>query len=69
MNKILGIVLLIVGIGLVIVGFNASDSFASEVSETVTGNPTDETIWYLIGGVVAAVVGIVLLMRPARALT
>jgi hypothetical protein len=51
---------------LLVIGFNAKESLASEVSETVTGNPTDETLWYLVGGAVATVAGVVMLVRGFR---
>ena len=58
MNKPLSIALLIVGCVLIVYGINASQSVSSDVSRFFTGNPTDKTIWLLIGGVVAAILGI-----------
>lgn len=55
--KLLGIILLVVGVILLIFGFNASQSLGDQVAETFTGRFTDETMWYLIGGAVAVVVG------------
>ncbi|WP_417550250.1 DUF3185 family protein [Methylophaga sp.] len=55
--KLLGIILLVVGVILLIFGFNASQSLGDQVTETVTGRFTDETMWYIIGGAVAIVVG------------
>ena len=55
-QRIGGIVLLIVGIILMIVGMNASHSFADQVSNTFTGKFTDSTAWYIYGGL-AAVIG------------
>ena len=57
MNKALGIALLAVGVALVIFGINASDSFSSDVSRFFTGNPTDKSMWLLVGGIGAAVLG------------
>ena len=59
MNKALALGLLAVGILLIILGVNASNSFSSDVSRFFTGSPTDKTVWLLIGGIVAAVVGLV----------
>jgi hypothetical protein len=64
--KAIGLIALVAGVILVILGINASDSFASEVSEFFTGNPTDRAIWYLLGGAVLGVVGIAMLTRGAR---
>lgn len=66
MNRSISLVLLIGGIILIIYGIQANDSTASGFSRFFTGNPTDKTIWLLIGGVVASVVGVVGLLRGAR---
>ena len=66
MNKPLSVAMLAVGVILVIYGISASDSFASDVSRSFTGSPTDKTIWLLVGGVVAAVIGAGGLMRGSR---
>lgn len=56
MQRVVGLALVAVGIFLLVMGINAADSFASEVSEFFTGNPTDRSVWLMIGGV-AAIVG------------
>jgi len=66
MTKALGIALLAVGIILIIFVLQASDSVSSSFSRFFTGNPTDKTMWLLIGGVASAVMGGVLSLRPAR---
>ncbi len=58
--RIVGIVLLVLGAVLLVVGLNAKDSIADQISETFTGNFTDETTWYLIGGIVAGEAGLAL---------
>jgi uncharacterized membrane protein len=55
--RIVGIVLLVLGIILFIFGLNASDSVADQMSEFFTGRFTETTMWYLIGGVVLMVGG------------
>jgi hypothetical protein len=57
MNKIISLALLAGGIVLIVVGMNASNSVGSGFSRFFTGSPTDKTIWLLIGGIVAAVIG------------
>jgi hypothetical protein len=59
MNKALSIALLVGGVVLLVFGFQASDSFSSDVSRAFTGNPTDKTMWLLIGGAVLSVIGLV----------
>lgn len=63
MNKIIGIVLLVVGVILLYFGWEAYDSMASEASRAITGETTDEAMWYLIGGAVAVIVGIYGIIR------
>jgi uncharacterized membrane protein YidH (DUF202 family) len=58
MNRIVSIVLLVGGIALIVFGINASQSFVSDVSRFFTGSPTNKAIWMLIGGVIAAILGL-----------
>ena len=58
MNKVIGIVLLVVGVTLLYFGWEAYNSVASEASQAITGETTDEAMWYLIGGAVAVIVGL-----------
>lgn len=62
-KKLIGIVLLVIGGILLYVGYNATEAPAEELVETFTGRYSDETMMYLIGGAVAAVVGLVMLLR------
>lgn len=57
MNKALSLALLVGGIILIIYGVAASDSVGSGISRFFTGSPTDKTMWLLIGGAIASVVG------------
>jgi uncharacterized membrane protein HdeD (DUF308 family) len=66
MNKYLGIGLLAVGVVLILFGLDAKDSLSSRISEFFGGAPTDKTVWLLILGVLAAVVGVGALLRPGR---
>jgi hypothetical protein len=67
MNKIVSLALLVGGVVLIIAGINASNSFSSDVSRFFTGSPTDKAIWMLIGGIVAAVIGLTGTLRGTRA--
>ena len=57
MGRPVAIVLLIVGIVLIGLGINASNSFSSEVSEAFTGNPSNNAIWFFLSGLVLTVIG------------
>lgn len=66
MNKAVSIALLVGGIVLIVVGVNATKSFSSDVSRFFTGSPTDKAVWMLIGGIVAAVIGLFGTMRGGK---
>ncbi len=66
MNNITGLAIIALGVVLLIFGFNASHSFSSDVSRTFTGNPTDKSMWLIIGGAAAVVVGIAMSLMGRR---
>jgi divalent metal cation (Fe/Co/Zn/Cd) transporter len=66
MNKIVSLALLVGGIVLIIVGINATNSFSSDVSRFFTGSPTNKAVWMLIGGLVAAVLGLTMALRNQK---
>lgn len=66
MTNIVGLAIFAVGIVLLILGFNASHSFGSDVSRFFTGNPTDKSVWLLVGGAAAVVVGLLVAIFGAR---
>jgi len=66
MKNPIGIILIIVGVALLIFGYNASESIASSFSRFFNGTPTDKSIWLIIGGVVALVVGAAFSWRSSR---
>jgi len=59
--RILGIVLLAVGLLLLGLGYNASQSVTERAVETFTGRFTDRTTWFFILGVASSVGGVALL--------
>ena len=61
--RVLAIVLLVVGLGLLGFGLNATDSVSETVTEGVTGKFTDKTTLYLIGGAALAVAGVAMLFK------
>lgn len=62
-KALLGVALLVGGLILLYFGYNASESVTEGVTEAVTGSYSDKTMYFLIGGAVAAVVGLVMLVR------
>lgn len=58
MNKVIGAAILVAGLFLLYFGWAEYNSTASELKEAVTGSPTDNAMWYLIGGAIAVVIGI-----------
>lgn len=67
MNKPISLALIVGGVVLIVLGVNATESFSSDVSRFFTGSPTDKAVWLLIGGSVAAIVGLTGLVRGSRA--
>jgi hypothetical protein len=68
-QRILGIVLLVVGVILLIVGMNSSHSVADQVSNTFTGRFTRDTIWYIVGGIAAGLIGLLMVLVGGRGKT
>lgn len=56
-SRLLGVVSLVVGLGLLYFGYQSTQSLGNQLTETVTGRFTDETMWYLIGGAAATAAG------------
>ena len=61
-QRILGIVLLIVGVIVLLIGMNASHSISDQVSHTFTGRFTQATTWYIVGGIASALIGALLML-------
>lgn len=66
-NQIVGLLLVAVGLFLLVFGFNASQAPLDQVSEALTGKFRDSTMLYLLGGMVAVVIGGALAMMGRRA--
>lgn len=62
-NKLIGIVLLVVGAAGLFFGINAANAPAGEISEALTGSYSDRTMMYLVGGAIAAIAGAVMLSK------
>ena len=65
-KRIAGLVLLVVGAVLLYFGFQAADAPLEQARESLTGDYSDQTMLYLIGGAAAAVGGVALLFLGKR---
>ena len=65
-QRIVGIILIVVGVVLLIIGLNSSESFADQISETFTGRFTEGTMWYIIGGIASAILGLLLVVVKGK---
>jgi hypothetical protein len=63
MNKPLAIAFLIAGVLLLVFGLQANDSVSSETSKLFTGAPTNKALVMMVAGILAAVIGLVSLVR------
>ena len=57
MSKIPALAILVVEGGLLVFGLQSSDSITSNVSQAVTGAPTDKSIWLIVLGVIGVLSG------------
>ncbi len=62
-NKLMGLVLLVVGAILLFFGWQASESLGEQLTETFTGRFTNETTLFIIGGAVCLASGLYLTAR------
>jgi uncharacterized membrane protein len=58
MQKIIGVVCLVVGVALLLRGHNIAQSLNSQIKNIFTGSPTDKVIYYYLGGAVLCAVGL-----------
>lgn len=66
MQRIAGIVLLVVGAILLVVGMNASHSAADQTSRFFTGRLTSDIAWYIYGGGAAVLAGLLMALVGPR---
>ncbi len=63
-KMVIGIVLLVVGLILLYLGFQSAEGLDDQVTEAVTGEYTESTVWYWVLGAASAIGGIVLMVMP-----
>jgi len=61
--KIISIVLIVLGIGLAVWGYQLSGSVGSQITQAVTGADTDRVMSYYITGAVSFFVGLYLFSK------
>jgi hypothetical protein len=61
-QRIVGVVMLVIGVAVLIVGMNATNSTADQITNTFSGHYTDHTMWYMIGGGAAALFGLLVVL-------
>jgi uncharacterized membrane protein len=60
MNKIIGVILLVLGGFLLVRGHDISQALNSRVSNLFTGEPTNRAMYHYLGGALCCAVGLVL---------
>ena len=66
-QRIVGIVLLIIGIALLFTGLHASHSLADKAHNLIFGRYTQATAIYIFGGGAIGLVGLLMTVIPGRA--
>jgi hypothetical protein len=68
MKKPGSLTLLVCGVVLMIVGISATNSLSTDLARffTRSGSSTDNAIWMLLAGTVAAIAGLVLTLRHRK---
>ena len=61
MQKIVGVICLVIGIILLVWGHKIAHSVGSQMQQVFTGSPTDRAMHFYIGGVVLAILGVALI--------
>lgn len=56
-SKMLGIIILVVGIVCLWFGVHSSNAPVDQLTEAVTGRFTQHTMWYIIGGIIMIIGG------------
>jgi hypothetical protein len=67
-NRIIGIVLLVVGAVVLGLAYQSSQSTGDQAKHFFTGDFREKTTWMILAGVGAAIAGVVALIIPARRL-
>jgi hypothetical protein len=66
MQKITGIICVVIGVFLLFWGRKIADSFGSQVQEVFTGAPTDRAMYFYVGGIVLVILGVAQCFWPVK---
>jgi hypothetical protein len=66
-QRIIGIVLLMVGVIALIAGINSSHTAAEEVARSLTGRFNHRTAWFIYGGIFVGAIGLLMTVIGHRA--
>jgi hypothetical protein len=66
MHKIIGAVLVVVGVYLLMQGHDVARSVNSQFKDLLTGSPARQVTYYYLGGTVCCAVGLVEFFRPDK---
>ena len=61
--KVIGIALIVIGAGLIVRGYQLSDSIGSRLTETLSGSMPDDVMIRYIAGAASLAVGLFVLLR------
>jgi hypothetical protein len=59
MQKLLGVVCLVIGVMLLVWAHDSAQSFNSQLSNLINGNPTNRTMYLYAGGAALSISGLV----------
>ena len=62
-KKMIGAILLALGVGLAIWGYQLSDSVGSQMTKAISGSYTDKVMMMYIGGAISIIAGLFLLAK------
>jgi uncharacterized membrane protein YidH (DUF202 family) len=65
-GRIIGLVLLAVGIVLLVVAINATQGTTEQFRQSFTGKYSGQTMWYMVGGIACIVGGAALALFGGR---
>ena len=66
MQRMVGFVLLVVGVILLYIGMTSSNSVVDQVSNTFTGRFTQATTWYIVVGIAMGLLGLLMGLLSMR---